>query len=155
MFGPDGFPLNAAGYHQVPDLEPPGATFTPPRNLAYEIALVLGSEGSFTYAIWIATVDGESLGSSDLPFIGCLSAIFYLPQSTVKRGQDDNGDFTKVIDQDYVNAILDNAKGVASGPFASQSRAGDVYAHFTTLRCQTRARSILLSAIGVVPRSVN
>lgn len=52
----------------------------------------------------------EPSGSKDLPYFGCITPFFSLPQSIIQRGQGDTGDCMQTFDQACVNAITGSAK---------------------------------------------
>ncbi|KAL8959955.1 MAG: hypothetical protein Q9193_003262 [Seirophora villosa] len=105
-FWPSGTAYNASGSYQVPGFAPPGNT-TDAGNLTYNTAVVVSPSGdSYNQTVWIDTVDGRSIQSMDLPYVGCLTALIVLPQSTVKRGQGDNGDCTETLGDECVNALV-------------------------------------------------
>ncbi|KAL8715143.1 MAG: hypothetical protein Q9220_001100 [cf. Caloplaca sp. 1 TL-2023] len=114
-FGPNGDTYNASASYQIPGFYPPGNGTTPPANWTYNIATVSGSKGNYSQAIWIDTPDNTDVSSKNLPYIGCVAAFFSLPSGTDRRGQDDNGDCTKALDQDCVQGVIKFAKQRAIG----------------------------------------
>ncbi|KAI4174649.1 MAG: hypothetical protein LQ348_006348 [Seirophora lacunosa] len=105
-FWPSGTAYNASGSYQVPGFAPPGTT-TDAGNLTYNTAVRVSPSGDwYNQTVWIDTVDGTSIQSMDLPYVGCLTALIILPQSTVKRGQGDNGDCTETLGDECVNAMV-------------------------------------------------
>ncbi|KAI4179645.1 MAG: hypothetical protein L6R41_007715 [Letrouitia leprolyta] len=104
-FGPDGTSYNASGSYPVLGFQEPGNRTTP-SNWTYNYAVLADKDGTSWNTIWIETSGGEKIGSPDRPYVGCVSVYFGLPQSTNKRGQDDNGDCRQTFDGDCVSAIL-------------------------------------------------
>ena len=110
QYGPNGDTYNASASYQVAGFYPPGNGTRTPANWTYNTAILAVSNSSNLQTLWIDTLDGTDVGSKDLPYFGCMTAFFGIPQSTNKRGQDDNGDCTKAYDQDCAKEMISFAK---------------------------------------------
>ncbi|KAL9001377.1 MAG: hypothetical protein Q9169_000268 [Polycauliona sp. 2 TL-2023] len=119
VFNSDGSAFNASSSYQVTGFSPPGST-SQPQDLTYNTAVQVNPEGDNAHAIWIELANGTDIGYNGLPYLGCLTALYELPENTVQRGQDDNGDCTETFDQDCVDAILSQSRSLVPGPGGSE-----------------------------------
>lgn len=119
-FGPDGSVYNASGSYQVLGFQEP-RNRTTPSNWTYNYAIRADKDGDSWSGVSIETSDGRDIGSPDRPYVGCISIILGLPQSTNKRGQDDNGDCKETFDESCVSAFLSMVNTAAG----ERSRNGD------------------------------
>ncbi|KAL9598347.1 MAG: hypothetical protein Q9219_004575, partial [cf. Caloplaca sp. 3 TL-2023] len=116
---------NASATYQVSGFQLPGNNTTP-QNWTYGTAIRLDPQGGYDQTLWIETPDGTGIGSKDLPYIGCVVALFGLPKSTSSRGRNDNGDCTKTFDQSCTAALLDMASSNTLQYSGTNNEANDV-----------------------------
>ena len=103
------------GQYSIPGFYAPGNGTVPPANWTYTIGVEVHENSSSSNTnFWVGTPDGTDPTSQALPYHGCMAAYMELPQSTAKRGQDDNGDCTKTFDQKCVDALTAEIKQSAS-----------------------------------------
>ncbi|KAI4118647.1 MAG: hypothetical protein LQ341_007614 [Variospora aurantia] len=73
--------------------------------------------GTYGQTVWIEASSKSSIGSMDLPYVGCVTALADLPVNSMESGQDDNSDRMRTLDEDYVNALINRARQVRPGRY--------------------------------------
>ncbi|KAI4237243.1 MAG: hypothetical protein LQ352_007950, partial [Teloschistes flavicans] len=132
-WNPEEAPYNASAAYSIPGFYAPGTGTNPPANWTYNTAVSVSSNGNTNQSIWIDTPDNTIVGSVDLPYVGCVIAFLTLPHDAIVRGQDDNGDCLKAMDQKCVDDVTESVKGIAASASGTARDADGVCVSIRTM----------------------
>ena len=105
--------LNATASYSVPGFTPPGDASSPDSTWTFSTGVVT-YDGNITQRLWVNTSPAIQIDSDELPYQGCVIALFDLAVEPREKGQNKDGDCKSSLGQDCVAALLKVTNEIAT-----------------------------------------